>query len=89
MSSTDVSLSGGEKFSFSLSGGIFDQDGIFSRDGKSNYNWKNLSSAFNVDVSDNFQISATASVAKMVNYQMVGGIGDINSLPSILINSMI
>ncbi|WP_310560534.1 SusC/RagA family TonB-linked outer membrane protein [Flavobacterium sp.] len=84
ISSSDVSLSGGgEKFTFSLSGGMFDQDGIFSRDGKSNYNRKNLSASFNVDVRDNLQISATASVAKMVNYQMVGGVGDLNSLPSI------
>ncbi len=84
MSNLAVSLSdGGEKYSYSISGGIFDQEGIFSRAGKSSFNRKNLSASLNADVRENFQVSVSASVSKMVNSYPVGGIGSINSLPAI------
>ncbi len=84
MSNQAVSLSGGgENFSYALSGGIFDQDGIFSRAGKSNFNRKNISASFNADIRENLKVKVSASSSKMINYQQVGGIGSINSLPSI------
>lgn len=84
MSNLAVSLSdGGEKYSYSISGGIFDQEGIFSRAGKSSFNRKNLSASLNADIRQNLQVSVSASVSKMVNAYPVGGIGSINALPSI------
>lgn len=84
MSNLAVSLSdGGEKYSYSISGGVFDQDGVFSKAGKSNFNRKNLRASLNADVRENFQISVSASVSKRVNSYPVGSIGSINALPSI------
>ncbi|WP_242155622.1 SusC/RagA family TonB-linked outer membrane protein [Aestuariivivens sediminis] len=84
MSNLAVSLSdGGEKYSYAISGGIFDQEGIFSRAGKSSFNRKNLSASLNADIRENIQVKASASVSKMVDYYPVGSIGSINALPSI------
>lgn len=74
---------GGEKFSYSISGGILDQDAIFSKAGKTNFNRKNIRASFNADVRENIQINLSADIAKMTNTNPITGIGNSNSLPSI------
>ena len=84
MSNAAVSLSGGgDAYSYSVSGGIFNQEGIFSRAEKSSYNRKNINASFNADIRYNFQIKASANVSKIVNSHPVNNIGSINALPSI------
>jgi len=74
---------GGEKYSYSISGSTFDQEGIISKAGNSSYNRKNLKTSFNADVRENFQIGVSASVSKAVNLNPINGVGSINSLPAI------
>lgn len=84
MSDLAVSLSdGGNKYSYTLSGGLFEQEGIFSRGDNTRYTRKNIRSAFYADVRDNLKIGITTNIANMTNSYPVGGIGNSNSLPAI------
>lgn len=84
MSNIAVSLAGGgETFSYLISGGNFNQEGIFSRDGKTNYNRKNINASFNADLRKNIQLKANIGISKIINSHPVYSIGSINALPPI------
>ncbi len=56
---------GGDKYSYYLSGGLFDQDGLVGgKSGKSKYSRKNVKFKFDADVSDNFNIKVGLDIVR-------------------------
>ncbi len=57
-------VGGGEKYSYAVSGGIFQQDGMLGgRDNKSNFERKNIRLNFETDIRDNFNVEVNANLA--------------------------
>lgn len=89
----NVSLSdGGERYSYYVSGGLFDQKGMVGGDaGKSQFSRYNAKAAFEVDILDNLNLSVGADLVKVERdylYENQAGTGVaimnyINAIPAI------
>ncbi|SHJ19309.1 SusC/RagA family TonB-linked outer membrane protein [Aquimarina spongiae] len=57
-------IGGGEKYSYAISGGIFQQDGMLGgRENKSNFDRKNVRINFETDIRENFNVEVNANLA--------------------------
>ena len=70
---------GGEKFDYSLGGGIFNQDGMVAGDiGKSDYQRRNVRGTINADLAKNLQLSVNADYTNLTRNFLIensGGTG--------------
>lgn len=56
---------GGEKYSWGVSAGMFEQGGVVGGPDKSNFERKNLHITFDIDILDNLTLSTNADIVKM------------------------
>ena len=70
---------GGEKFDYSVAGGIFNQDGLVAGEvGKSDYQRKNVRGTINADLAKNLQLSVSADYTNVTRNFLIensGGTG--------------
>ncbi len=90
MTNTHLAVSNGEeKYSYYIGGAINDVDGLVGgKDGKSNYNRKNIKANFEADLLPNLNIRAEATIADEVRNQLAennAGTGNaiLNYLPAL------